>query len=318
MLSEIGRCHSQSFPNILHDYVFEFVSPPSKCGGVGIFYKSKFTSINVEKNVISSNLNCHCHKCQVEDLWLDITCTNKLYKIIVCYRHPNGNVKHFNDALESSLMSVDSKPICILAGDLNIDLLKVNTAIAVNDYFTLMRCNLFTPAITIPTRITDTCTSLIDHIFIRLPTKYLSSEITSGNLYCDISDHLPNFCIISDTGEHRNASRPMGRIYNNDNFALFTQAIEYTDFSSVFSSSDVNIAYNAFLSKISTLHDTFFPRVKMSRKKSKGKPWVTAGIKKSIRHKNTLYRKFINNPTTERKASLTRYRRLLNKAIRYS
>ena len=181
-----------------------------------------------------------------------------------------------------------------------------------------MRCNLFNPVITIPTRITDTSMSLIDHIFVRLPRQLITSEITSGNLFCDITDHLPNFCFISDMGHHSNTNRPMTRLYTDRNFATFVHSVECTDFSHVYATNDPNEAYNVFMSKLDSLHDAHFPKVKMSRKRLKNKPWITPGIKKSIRHKNLLLRKYIDNPTPDKHAVLARYRGILNKSIRYS
>ena len=319
MLSEIGHCNSQSFSNILRDYDFEFVPPPNKCGGVGIFFKREFVSITTKKNVVSSHLSCQCSNCQVEDLWLVVQHNNKFYLIIVCYRHPKGNVNHFIKALESALLTTDPNTVCIFAGDVNIDLLKCNSISAVKDYLNLMIGNLFTPAITLPTRITASTISLIDHIFVRLPSKLINSEITSGNLYCDISDHLPNFCFISNSSSNlKSTSRPMVRFYSSSNFARFIQSVECTDFSQVYALSDPNDAYNIFVSKITFLHDACFPKTILSRKKLKNKPWITAGIKTSIRRKNLLFRKYIDNPTPEKHAALARYRRVLNKSIRYS
>ena len=143
MLSEIGRCHLQSFCNMLPDYAFEFVSPLTKCGGVGIFYKRNFIKINVMKNVINRNLNCQCSNCQVEELWLDVKRYNRCYKFVVCYRHPKGNINHFIEALEPAIMSVTSKEVCVFGGDLNIDLLKINEIATVKSYYNLMSCYLF-------------------------------------------------------------------------------------------------------------------------------------------------------------------------------
>ena len=83
----------------------------------------------------------------------------------------------------------------ILGGDINIDLLKANLTSTQNYLDTMLSYNLI-PSIIIPTRFTDRSTTLIDHIFIRLPKLKLNNMITSGNFITDISDHLCNFAII--------------------------------------------------------------------------------------------------------------------------
>ena len=65
---------------------------------------------------------------------------------------------------------------------------------------TLIR-EIYLPCITQPTRVTDHSATLIDHINIYRPLKYMKNCIISGNLFEDISDHLPNFIIIKSTSK---------------------------------------------------------------------------------------------------------------------
>ena len=76
-------------------------------------------------------------------------------------------------------------------GDFNIDLLKTENHNPTNDIFYLMTSNGLYPLISKPTRITSHSATLIDNIF----TNCIDSEIISGLLYTDISDHLPVFQI---------------------------------------------------------------------------------------------------------------------------
>ena len=101
-----------------------------------------------------------------------------------------------------------------------------------------MTTNNFIPTITIPTRITDSTVTLIDHIFVKLPKSKINNKITAGNLLCDISDHLPNFIIINIDVKKTN-ERPYIRLYNKNNTSKFEQcqhstggklAIEKCDF----------------------------------------------------------------------------------------
>ena len=114
--------------------------------------------------------------------------------------------------------------MCVIGGDINIDLLKTNCKSSQN-YLDVMTSNNFMPTITAPTRITDNSVTLIDHIFIKLPKSKIKNKISAGNLLCDISDHLPNFIIINIDIKKTN-ERPYIRLYNKNNVCKFESNIE--------------------------------------------------------------------------------------------
>ena len=60
-----------------------------------------------------------------------------MYSIGGIYRHPNGNVSHFVSALELLLNVLDNGKTTIIAGDMNIDIIKF-TNIDVISYMTTM------------------------------------------------------------------------------------------------------------------------------------------------------------------------------------
>ena len=60
--------------------------------------------------------------------------------------------------------------------------------------------------------------TLIDHINIYRILKYMDNDIISGNLFVDISDHLPNVIIMKDTSKTSQISeRPKIRIFSERN-----------------------------------------------------------------------------------------------------
>ncbi len=75
--------------------------------------------------------------------------------------------------------------------------------------------NNFIPYITLPTRITDNSISIIDHILLKESDK-LCNKITAGNIYNNITDHLPNFILIylHNRDSHKHTNRPMIRLYS--------------------------------------------------------------------------------------------------------
>ena len=56
----------------------------------------------------------------------------------------------------------------------------------------------------------------------------------------------------------------------------------------------------------------------MSRKAFKDKPYITRGIKNSIKHRNKLYAKYLDNPSDLSKAVWKRFRNKTNEIIKRS
>ena len=88
------------------------------------------------------------------------------------YRHPSGNVSHFVSSLETTLTKLDDRKNAILAGDMNIDLIKYTNE-SVTSYLSTMMSYRYLPYVTLPTRITQFSTTSIDHIFMKKKRKYL-------------------------------------------------------------------------------------------------------------------------------------------------
>ena len=91
-----------------------------------------------------------------------------------------------------SKLSNERKP-CFLAGDFNINLLNLETNSETEKYFEEITNKNFMPLITSPTRITSKSKTLIDNILCN----QFSKEVISGNLTVGISDHIPQFALIS-------------------------------------------------------------------------------------------------------------------------
>ena len=112
------------------------------------------------------------------DLWdgqfIEISGTPLNNKIIlgIIYRPPNyikDNYLKFFDEMRSVLTHLTKlKCEVIIAGDFNIDLLKINDNNYSSDFFHIMATYAFLPKITFPTRFTDHGCTLIDNFFVKL------------------------------------------------------------------------------------------------------------------------------------------------------
>ena len=85
----------------------------------------------------------------------------------------------------------------ILAGDFNINLLRLNERDVFAEFVDLLTSNSFYPKITLPTRFSHLNATLIDNVFSNLNLNTLDD--TSGILINKLSDHQPYFTLIENT-----------------------------------------------------------------------------------------------------------------------
>jgi hypothetical protein len=204
-ISEAGVNNSNHIKNAFRDYTLIHKNPSNKTtkGGVAIFIKQELSTSLSTRTDLDLNLPL------IEDLWIEVNNTI----IGVAYKHPKAKNPDFIDKLENNLeLIVSEKKTSIICGDTNLNLMNVALPDIKCYVDTLLRHN-FIPTITLPTRITDHSLTLIDHINLYRPLSAINSTSSSGNLFFDISDHLPNFILIQS--EPRNsAKRPYIRIYS--------------------------------------------------------------------------------------------------------
>ena len=198
-----------------HIYIDKPVSKNDKStkGGVAlILRKNKFDNIT-ELDPI--NLNCNCSNCKIENKWLSFKIKNQDFIVGGIYRHPKGNIEHFNSALRGTINNIKANTIALTLGDININLLDTDN-VHVSSYLNSYLENNFIPCITLPTRIKEDSATLIDHIFFKIPPKLIHNKCSSGNLITDISDHLPNF-VLFDLKVPLVKKRPYIRLFTEKN-----------------------------------------------------------------------------------------------------
>ena len=107
----------------------------------------------------------------------------------------------FTDLLD--FLRARSKTV-FLCGDYNIDLLKISTKDNFNYFYENVISSSFIPNITLPTRMCETTSTLIDNIY----TNALDKKHTSGILIRPISDDQMCFSMISLTcNKSKNATK---------------------------------------------------------------------------------------------------------------
>ena len=306
VLTEICSFNITFYYNVLPEYRFFYTLPTdSRIGGVGIFVRNCYDVQELcQYDIASSDNN------KVENMWLEVSDTNQ--KIIVggIYRHPNQNFAEFRNKLENNLDKISNQSLpCIIAGDLNIDLVKSHCHTGTSQYVDSLFINNFMPTILMPTRITRTSATLIDHIYY-YEGKHRNDYITvkSGNLLTDITDHLPAFTILMRPLKSQSQLRPKVRIFSKNNVLNFTNMLEDANWNSVYNHSDVNTAYNNFHFVVQKAFNASFPLKTLSKKRAKDKPWITSALKVSSNVKNSLYRKWLKTKSPIDEAKYKQYR----------
>ena len=208
------------------------------------------------------------------------------------YRPPDRNLNDFNNELDHlvSIISKENKTVFLL-GDWNMNLMNHLHHQATSDFLELLFSRMFFPMITRLTRITSHTASLIDNIF----TNELLNKCISGLFLNDISDHLPIFAIISGFEQTISRSNHMTfREKTRGNLTKFKSEIKNVNWSELPDHNDHNQVYGHFLNKYTDICNRCFPVKKVNTKKcTLVKPWITKALLKSIRKKNTLYKRFL-------------------------
>ena len=268
------RLKGKPLTNItINDYNFAQTDSVTNAGGVAIYISSKY------KFELVQSYNMNLNGC--EDLWLEVTVpTNQTSFIIgAVYRHPSSKIETFCEAFINTI-NLLSKKIFYVLDDINIDIsAKARTSSSTHCINSLISCGSV-PIITIPTRVTDTSSTVIDHVI----TNDTSHCIRPGVIQtANISDHYPIFCevlgyaIPTNKKMHytfRDKSNFDADRYCTDlndsifNFMLDSEEITETNFDD---------SFEAFVSIIQHTIEKHAPLKRMSRKqkKIKRKPWIT-------------------------------------------
>ena len=161
------------------------------------------------------------------------------------------------------------------------------------EYVNRLLVNNFVPTIVMPTRINDKSATLIDHMYYFEGSNCKHNlTVTSGNLWSDMTDHLPNYILISKPhAEITTSSRPVIRVYSRKNIDKFVTEVHNESWNEILHSTNVNDCYDMFDRKLSSCFNSSFKPVQISRARIKDTCWITPGIRTSSRTKKTNYLK---------------------------
>ena len=140
----------------------------------------------------------------------------------------------------------------------------------------------FIPLILQPTRISSYSNTLIDNIFSNI----IDPDIMPGNLTDIISNHLPQFAIISNM--FGNTASNKSNIYERD-WSKFYQENFIQDYFSIHwehllktDKLNVDNSTQIYVDKINILLDTYIPLKRIDKRKLRfqSKLWINLGLQK--------------------------------------
>ncbi len=249
-----------------------------------------------------------------------------LGNIYRCTLYLNEHYKEFQEQFEIHLKNFESNNTDVLiAGDFNIDLLKVNNANAISDYFDMITSHSFYPKITLPTRLTNNNGTLIDNILCKLTETTL--DTTSGVLLDKISDHFPYFTVLNNITVKDTPPRFI-KVSKQDKESIdkFQNHLETSDDLKTLNdlpTQDPNINYKILHETIQIGKNLHLPEktVRFDKHKHGKTKWITQSLIKSIKFRDDLYKKFKKSSPnsaqhTTLQTNLKTFNAILNKSIR--
>ena len=301
---------------------YHLISSPrlNKRGGGVCIYIS-----NIHSYDICNDSTIALGKC-CEYLHVKIT-TNlgNVYNVLNVYRPPSSNISNFNNAINDMLGTLE-KHNCrvVLAGDLNLDLLKFVNYSQTKAFMDVLISHNFFPNITSPTRITDNTSTLLDNIFIN----FKPTSITAGLIYDDLSDHLPTYIAFSDINKIYQPTDTIVSSYRHltkKNFNYFIELLQSSDWQLLTTkinnliNLDIDLAYNAFSDFFVALLNTAFPlqnKVIKVVKTHWDKPWISNSLIQCCKVKNKLYKTYKRYKNTVSRVKYKKYAKLLKSTIK--
>ena len=293
LLDELGHCFSiigvsetkitktslLDFNPSIAGYEFEYVPTPLAAGGVGMYIKSDLSYTVIEKSSEDA----------FQALWIEIHLSKR--PNIICeimYRQHNTQERfqeYFDETLER--FSTSNKSIFVM-GDFHINLLGVETCNYAHNFLLSLQSFSLIPTIDKPTRVNKNTATLIDNILVNK----LDAEIYSGSIISDISDHYSQFCVFQKIKVIRKKGRKKMRDFSSFSENSFADELSQIDWDSVSGAqNDPDHSFTILYNKVNKLLDKHAPHKTLSQRRAKQmqKPWITRGLRKSIKVKNRLF-----------------------------
>ena len=263
-------------------------------GGLIMYVHDDFAYKDLNQEIIISGTSTLFESHFVE-IWRK-TCRFQKYVIGNVYRLPSYNAEDlsaFTNEYSDLLNRLRTRPKFVyICGDYNIDILIMCSNNNYNTIYENVISSSFAPKITLPTRICDTTSTLIDNIY----TNVLDKSHTSGILIRPISDHQMYFCIMNE-----NYMKPAiaqkyveVEVFNVDaieNFKTEIANLEIYDKLDKTLNRDPNHNYEIFSTLLQNAKSKHIPKriKKFNKRRHKKERWMTDELLAQVIKKNEMY-----------------------------
>jgi exonuclease III len=242
------------------------------------------------------------------------------------YRPPHNdinNLTNFIDNISEHLQSFHHD--CIIAGDYNIDLLKIHIKNINRKYLESIISVGYTPLLTFPTRFSTHSASLIDNFLSKTANPKLIH--TSGILTNKLSDHQPCFTCINIKTKKPKEKKYVEIKQRPPNFYdLVKKDLQELNIITKLSDdpqADPNQNYSIFEDTLTALMQkhTKIKTVKFNKHKHKKCAWITNEIINSIKFRDKLHLRWKRSQPNSQiketlKINISTYNKIIKKQIR--
>ena len=258
---------NQPLANIITPgYSFAHVNSLGSAGGVAIYISNNF-NFKLYKN------QHHLHNS--EAMWLDIPDKKNKYIVAVIYRHPSQTeIDKFVLDFASCLANISaSNKIFYALGDFNINTDKSNHTNTAIEYLNIILSNGALPIITVPTRVTSSSSTIIDHII----TNDLNHNLTPFVIQEDMTDHFPIGCFVQNLSpKKQKKSKTVSHYRDKSKFKSedFCNDVQSKFFAFIINMPDldgdnVNDSFNGFVNLLRSIIDDHASLKRLSRRQQK-------------------------------------------------
>ena len=175
-----------------------------------------------------------------------------------------------------------------------MDLLKQSTHPRTQEFLECILDHNLLPTITKPTRITNSSATLIDNILI---SRKFQADFESVIIKDDLSDHLPCLVNLKDFKQNMCDSYITKRILNRKAIEKIKTDLSQADWNHILFNKPANEPFHSFHTELMLALNKYAPDKLLKKRLTENKtPWMTKGLKTSIRKSKKLYEKALKDP----------------------
>ena len=310
-LSETWLSYENAHVYGMDDYQHIYKCRPSRRGGGDSVFGRDGIDFTILQHLNISTDICEC-------LFIEIKKTEFVTDhdvvIGIIYSPPNRNVQQFNECLLEILSNINlTNKLCFLMEDFNINLLQQDAHAPTSEFLETLYSFSYFPLITKPSRISSSSATLIDNIYCN---KILDNNYFNGILVTDLSDHFPIFTLLTNYKMNKTREVHKNRNLSQRNIIRFSNRMMQINWNFILENNDCSDAFTKFLNCFKSAYDDSFP-IKRSKNNYLNKlPWLTLGLKESVRIKNKLFIIYKRESSPDNLNAYKQYKCMLNRLLR--